>query len=369
LFDSPLLVSVWIAVVLVAISLGWTFSALRRADEVAARAEAVLARMCADEAARKWLAAGDAGSSAPFALGCGATCTVVPDARRQRLDVSVSLPSSAECRFRCELLPGGAPAAFALPFATAAGRSLPPGMPEPVQLPVEAMPVLQVDKRPWSPAQNAAFARDAALALLRLPTGTDRDDFVLGAGVDQLQLLAPRDGLLVFDGNLWLDAGDPLTIELNQDLTVVVRGNLYLGRSLRIEGSGHLLLAVQAAPGLPFADRDGNGRWSAGDELLVDGEFRGPMEGSGAVWLGLPGRAPDELVIDAGVEVSGELQLLANASVRGPLLLHHGVTVLRTGAVLRATGERLPQVGRCRVPGYRPEGRPRPGLPVERRDA
>jgi hypothetical protein len=358
-------VSVWTAVVLVAVALGWTVAALRRADEVAVRAEAVFARMCADEAARQWVAAGEEGRQGPVAVQCGGgACAVTPDGHGPWLDLEVTLPCSGQRRFRCEILPGGAPAAFGLAFAATGDLPMPLGMPEPVRLSPAAMPVLQADKAPWSPGQNPAFVCDAALALLRLPTGTDRDDFVLAPGLEQLQLHPPRDGLLVFDGNLWLDAGDPLTIQLNRDLTLVVRGNLYLGRSLRIEGPGHLLFSVQAAPGLPFADRDGNGRWSEGDQLLAEGPFRGPMEGAGAVWLGLPGRAPRELVIDAGIEVGGELQLLADASVRGPLLLYHGITVLRAGASLRATGERLPDVARSRIPGFRPEGRPRPALPI-----
>lgn len=364
LFDSPLLMSVLIAAVLVAVAASWTISALRRADAVNAEAQHDLARICAEEAALLWCKADPQGAPIVFRIA-GAACQVVHDPGQACLNVTVTLPP--EHRFRCDLLAGGAPAAFGLPFAMASTRPVPTGILEPVRLGTAALPVPQIDKRPWSPAQNQAFTRDRALALLRLPTGTDRDDFVLGQGTEQLQLLAPRDGLLLFEGNLWLDAGDPLTVELSQDLTVVVRGNLYVGRSLRVQGPGRLLFLVQAAPGLPFADRDGNGRWSPGDELLADTAFTGPMEGAGSVWLGLPGLTTDALVFDAGIEACGELHLQTTTAVSGPLLLHHGITVLRRAAGLRATGERLPDVARCRIPGFKPEGLPRPGPPIETR--
>lgn len=282
--------------------------------------------------------------------------------------VTAALPDGSRHVFRCEHLDGGAAPALALAFAVAGDRPMPPGVPEPVRIAADDFPRSLLPARVPGSARGAGLELDAALALLRLATGTDADDFVLGRGRDHCRLTGPADGMVVVDGNLWVDAAPtPLTVELERDTTLLVRGNIYLGRSIAVEGTGRLWLVALAEPGMPLRDLDHNGRWSPGDELLVPGPFRGPMEGAGGVWLGLPGARCVALEVAAGLVVGGELHLAADAAhVSGTLLVRHGVTAAAAGGHLRASGVRCPDVRREQVPGFPPAGPPRPGrlLPV-----
>jgi hypothetical protein len=205
--------------------------------------------------------------------------------------------------------------------------------------------------------------RDPGIALTRLPAGTDRDDFVLGAG--NLEPTADAGGAVHFvRGNLWVDCGpEPLRLSLPRDLTLVVAGNVYLGRSIAVAGPGRLTIAAQVADGVAFADVDGNGRWSTGDQLRSDDAFSGPMEGAGAVYLGLPREGAEHLCFDVGLVVGGELHLAADrALVRGPVVLSFGGTVLpgRRGRLVVA-GWSAPLHETGLLPGFAAVGSPRPG--------
>ena len=117
--------------------------------------------------------------------------------------------------------------------------------------------------------------------------------------------------LLVVPGHLWIVASPRADlVRLDRDLTVVVEGNLYVGASLEIEGPGRLLFVTIAGDlARPFADRDGNGRWSEGD-VTRQGEFLGVLEGGGNVYLGLPNSAA-AISLDAGLIAGGEVHVAA----------------------------------------------------------
>ena len=208
--------------------------------------------------------------------------------------------------------------------------------------------------------------RDSSLALLRLPSGTDRTDFVLadsqGAVVSPS---VPPSGLVRLDGHLWVDRADkPVTMQLDRDLTIVIRGNLYLGRSVHVRGPGRLVLVVTRRRGGMYRDLDLDGRWSDGDELLTPGtEFRGSIEGSGSVYLGLPAGnpVPDSIRLDAALVVDGEVHIQsARAEIWGALAVGYGVTGAGDDHVLLTLGLLLPDTQRERIPGFQPVGRPRP---------
>ena len=123
------------------------------------------------------------------------------------------------------------------------------------------LPVLVTDKAD-APALHVlpslGLRRDDSLALLRTPSGTDLPDFVFATnehGISRPKV--PPSGTLVLNGHLWVDRGkEPLIIELSQPLTVVARGNIYLGRSIGVRGPGKLILVAQQAESEMFCDRN-----------------------------------------------------------------------------------------------------------------
>ncbi|MCB9879856.1 MAG: hypothetical protein H6835_19870 [Planctomycetes bacterium] len=249
--------------------------------------------------------------------------------------------------------------------------------PDPVALarlgggePVEASQFPQLDAKVLVGAavasQSGGFVRDAGIALQWLDRGTDRDDFVWRGLGDGGARQPGRDGLLVVPGHLWVEPGEePLLVPLDEDLVVVVQGNIYLGRSLAVRGNGRLLLvAAEARDATLFVDADGDGHWSAGERLLSGARFAGPVEGAGSVYLGLPGRRSAPIQCAAGLVVAGQLHVRVDAEVRGPLCLANGVTDLGgDGRSWRlGDGEWTYRPGRERIPGFATSGEPRPGL-------
>jgi hypothetical protein len=255
-----------------------------------------------------------------------------------------------------------APAALGVPFACAREASLPPGWPQPARL--DAPPLLP-DAALGSGVGIGAFTRDDGIGLLRLPAGTDRDDYRLLGRDEPARWNVPPSGMAAVDGNLWLDAApSPLTVVLERDFTLVVRGNFYALRPLHVAGPGRLCIVATVAAGTPFCDRNFDGRWSSGDELTTPAaqQFSGPLEGSGGAWFGLPGLRLDTLDLHCGVVVAGALHVAAErVRIDGPLVLGYGA-VIASGArgELDATGARLPRVQRELVPGFLSTGRPRP---------
>jgi hypothetical protein len=323
---------------------------LRRAAAVDARVAVARALLVADVAA--FAHAGQDGASRTVADGV--TATVARDAAGIVVETR---DADGVCHaFVASQLRGAAPAAFGLPFAAVA-----PVVGASVLAPVD---VPRLDARELQRAVRAdatrALRRDAGIALLHWEAGTDGDDFVFAA--NGAVSLADAGDLLVVPGHLWVPRGErPLVLIAAVDCVIVVQGNLYLGRSLRVQGPGRVLIATVAGDGaVAFADRDGNGRWSTGDRLLDAVRFHGPIEGGGSVWCG-HGGAP-RIVCDAGLCVGGSLHLAVDTDVRGPLVLGNGIGRCSTDAQVRALGAWTFCPERERVPGFETSGKSRPGL-------
>ncbi len=358
--DSPLLLGSWAAVFLACIAIVEVAGVIQRAEVVRLAAAESMARIAAEAAAAQFV-----GSDAVCGreqVSIGEVRVVVQDHGEE---CWITTEAGGELfRFRCRQLKGAAPENFGV-ACSAADTTL-------VRSTTAARPVLRADLPRLDEAavacatradQTNGFARESGVALLAWETGTERDDFVfdphaLGRGLDELG------DLVVVPGNLWVEVGDrPLCLQLRRDLTVVVRGNVYIGRSLLVEGAGRLVIVAARSDGaVSFVDTDANGRWSATDRLLDAPKFEGPFEGTGGVYLGLP-RAQGSLRVEAGLVVAGELHLRAGAVVTGPVVLGHGVTpTMTSGARLEARGEWAFRVQRERVPGFATSGRPRPGV-------
>lgn len=264
--------------------------------------------------------------------------------------------------YRCDRLEGAAPEAFASPCSVRSA-SLVELLPMSHVLAPAGFPRLSDDA--MTAAQRGegsdCFARDPGVALATWSVGTDGPDFVLGPFTGQAWNVSG--GVFVVPGHLWLPPHvEPVTIRLTRDVLVVVRGNLYLGNSVRVYGGGRLVFLVQPGPdAVAFADRDGNGRWSAGDRICDQAEpFSGPIEGGGGAFFGLPG-ANARLSCDAGIVVEGELHLRAVVAVSGPLVLGGGVTRNAPEGRVQPTGAWTFDVERESVPGIATSGLPRPG--------
>lgn len=211
--------------------------------------------------------------------------------------------------------------------------------------------------------QLPAFRIDREIALLHLEAGTEADDFVLAPAAGSATLEVPGD-IIVVPGHLWIEPGTvPLRLKLARDLTIVVEGNLYVARSVAVEGPGHLCFVTVTKPGtVAFADRDGNGRWSPGDVMRQPGPFAGAIEGSGAVYFGLVG-CRGSIRVDAGIVPTGELHLRVDTTVCGPLVVPHGVTISTVPPVhLVAARSWVFRTERERVPGFATIGGRRPGV-------
>lgn len=205
-------------------------------------------------------------------------------------------------------------------------------------------------------------AQDPGLALATWSVGTEGADYVFQRPAGDV---LAGGGLVCVPGHLWIPpSAEAWTVRLTRDVVVAVRGNLYLGASVRVIGEGRLVFYVEPPPGsCAYSDRDGDGVWSAGERLVSDGaSFHGPLEGGGSAFLGLPG-SPRPIRCDAGLVVQGELHLRAPATVAGPLVLGGGVTQNSTDGRIVASGawRFLPE--REQVPGMLVHGGARPGRP------
>ncbi len=325
--------------------------------------ERLAARVVADGAAIDYVSSDGATVTKRVDAGGGiiVETRVVPDRESGRLHLTARV--GEQClEFRFPRLAGGASPVFASALSVAAGVRLPAQWRAGAEVVVEQLPqVLAVEL----PAASGSLAvADAGIALMRLAAGTDRDDFVLATDPARTGPQPVTDhGAVTVAGNLWLDRADaPLLLELAEDLTLVVRGNVYLGRELRVTGAGHLTIVAVGTPGSAFADCDGNGRWSAGDDLRGGERFAGPMEGAGNVYLGLPREGQGRLDFDVGLVVTGVLHVAVDtAYVHGPVVLHHGgLPVPGRAGMLVATGRRLPSL-RVALPGFVAVGAARPG--------
>lgn len=226
-----------------------------------------------------------------------------------------------------------------------------------------AMPAL--DPEQLAAAQraerSAVFVRDSGIALLHLAVGTDREDFRLGSGSPHVSFAGIGE-LVVVPGHLWIDpAPMPLLLELERDTVVVVQGNLYVGRSVRVHGPGRLLLVTTVVDGAcAFADRDGDGRWSAGERVCGAEAFAGPVEGSGGAWFAAAG-SNQPFEVGFGLVVAGQLMLDRPVAIGGPLVVARGVTATRPEGALQATVPWTFRTDRELAPGFLVCGGRRPG--------
>lgn len=361
LFDSPLLIAAWGAIVCGCLAMLDVGAALRRAESVRKAGTPELARLAAETALTEFLAEGPAALSARVVVG-GVVVTV---ARREGEFRMVSeVGDGGVYRFHSAAMPGAAPTAFAHACSAVDPTS--------AKVVAGSRLIAAADLPRLDPVQLAAAARgeqlpsfrlDQGIALLAWESGTDKPDYVLDP--ERIGDLDQASSLIVLPGNLWVEVGEqPLRVRLQRDHVVVVRGNLYIGRSILVDGPGRLVLVTQRGQGeRSFADLDANGRWSRGDVLCGPGEFTGPFEGAGSTYLGLPGSS-GALACDVSFVVDGELHVGVVARVSGPLVLAHGVKATAVGARLEACRRWAFHVDREHVPGFVTDGVPRPGMLV-----
>lgn len=358
LVDSPLLLAVWTAIALLCGVLVDVAGSLQRAETTRAAAAAALARVAAETVAARHLP-NDGG-----ALSARIGDVAVAAERRSGEWVLTADLAGRRSLFRGSELAGASPEAFAHAVSFV-DPTIVPRFDGGQRITNDALP--RIDEGQLADAVRAdrcvSLRRDRGVALLTWEKGTERDDFVFVPERFGAEF-GTTGGLVVVPGHLWIEPGArPLRFSLHEDLVLVVRGNLYVGRSILVDGPGRLVLATARDPdGAVFADLDGNGRWSSGDALRDGAEFAGPQEGCGNVYLGL-GVGHGSLRLDASLVAGGEVHLRANAEVAGPLVLAYGVT-----SIGRARHRLVPearwafQVQRERVPGFFTSGPPRVGF-------
>lgn len=313
-----------------------------------------------------------------------------PGQPNDRLRIEVEGGHGRRYYYTCELLTGAAPVVLGMPLALR--RAPEPSCfdwsdddsgTRPVARALSVVPSSLLDQDTTGtgsdlPTRSGLVNRNRSIAVLRLSAGTDRLDFVLGdSDQNHLRPAIPASGVQVIPGNLWIDHGDQaLLLELPRSLTLVVDGNIYLGRSLVVRGPGRLFLVARHAAGIvadsqaahSFVDRNGDGAWGEGEPLVGSPgatDFRGPIEGSGMIYLGLPGQrqaALARLDCHASLVADGEIYLrAARSAVHGAVIGGGGITNF-DGSRLHLGRDRLPNIDRGDVPGFRRAGPTRPGL-------
>jgi len=360
LLDSPLLLAASATVVLGCVAMFDVGAALERAASVRLAAAPQLARLAAETALAKVLDQDPAAMTARVVVGD----VVVNITRRDgEFRLASQVGDAGAFHFRAAEVAGAAPDVFAYGCSAVDPTSAKVVSGSRLIAP-EQVPVLD-------PAQLATAARgdrlasfrlDQGIALLSWESGTEKQDYVLQPA--RIADIDDAGGLVVLPANLWIEVGEqPLRFRLQRDLVVVVQGNLYVGRSIVVDGPGRLVLVTTKGAGeSSFADLDANGRWSRGDRLCGPGEFVGPCEGAGNVYMGLPGAA-NSLRCDVSLVVGGELHVGTTVRVSGPVVVAHGVTVTAAvGSRLEAAREWSFDVARERVPGFATAGPPRPGV-------
>lgn len=318
-------------------------SALARSNRSWRETERELAQLVAEEAAFR--ACEDAGAATVARNGMTATAAL----QGNEITIGVACGKERTYEYVARVVPGTAPALLAVEQ----GVGIPPLSDEALAAPALASGCSYV-------------VRDDSIGLLRSTTGTDLVDWSLRP--EQDGVVRPHNAeptVARIDGHLWIDRdARPLVVELTHALTLVVEGNLYLGRSLLVHGPGRLTLVTHSRPGLRFHDLDGNGRHSDPDEVLAGLAEATPIEGSGTIYLGLPDHG------DANARIACEATLWAHFDAiaveshfvaRAPVLA--GLRHLLCGdrASLQTEPARPVATEREWIPGFRTTGGPRPG--------
>ena len=368
--------------------------ALDGAHRVHEMQESVVASIVAEEAA--FAALDELDSNEPVTVqGLSSMISkvgVIETDWSKELSIEVTSAKGKNYYFSCELLPGAAPRSLASPLSIRHDvvvfrpklqswlRSNLDVHFNPMTEDQTLESVLDIGtgaktvSHPNSAEKEQIRTHDS-IGLLRLPAGTDRRDFCTEeVEPDVWRPRVPSSGVIVVEGNLWFERSDrPLSIELESSLTLVVNGNIYIGRSIVVtRGKGRLILVANNS-GLPgFRDVDGSGGWSAGDKAIsvdrteADDSYIGPVEGVGSIYLGLPGGRPaQDLEVFASLVSGGEVYVSSvAASVHGAMVVGQGITWFGDSE-LRLPGDRLPNTQREKVPGFNRSGHMRPGLLVE----
>lgn len=341
---SPLLVSALVIAVFATLVAARAIGALQLAEHLRDQAQLELLHLASEQSAAAALASGRAVVELDAGGGmCASANAMLADGR-----IAVrARAGQTTAHFNCSVLAGQTPESFGHPLVAAEDLGpIPTGWPKPWRVSRAELPQPAVAGR--SDVQLAArhpmLARDGGIALLRLLAGTDAEDYVLGRAAAGSEPQAwRRGGVVTVDGNLWVDrGGPPLELDLEEDLTIVVNGNLYLGRSLLLSGPGRLTLVTlagtRAAPS--------------------------PIEGTGEVFVGLPGAGLlAELQCDATIVVGSSLYVSAHRIVlRGSLVLGSGATIAEgCRGELDCSGWSAPDLGRSALPGFASTGTPRAG--------
>lgn len=353
---SPWLAGLIGAFVVAMTMVGDVARVLRRSVDVAERLDAARAHLVADAA----VLAAFAHPAAPATSMLGGTrATVCADG--DVVAVECRLPDGDTHRFVGRVLPGAPPPALSRGFTSSVTR---PRVSSAPSAPLEALPVLDPEALATATRGDATtlLRRDPGVALHCWKAGTDAEDFVLADGGNGVDLMTAGELLLV-PGHLWIEASrEPLVLRADRDVVIVVQGNLYLGRSVRVVGSGRVVFATQIPNGTrAFVDCDANGRWSDRDLLLAGAPDAGPIEGAGSVFFGRAG-ATQPIECAPAIVVAGAAHVFVTTTVAGPLVLGHGATALRAGAELVPAGEWHFHPERDGVPGFVTAGSPRPSL-------
>ena len=262
-FLSPLPLCALLAGCVSVVVLARAVAEVRESSVLRRQVHGLVARVAAEESALAFVQSGGAHDRRAVDAGNGllveTSVEQVADSEQLRLDARV-----AEHRysFLFHRLEGGTPYAFGRPLTLGPDAVVPEEWLSGSDAVREALPALDMDASFGRDAVDGIAAADPGLALLRLSAGTDRTDYVLGGGRSAGAPKIPDDGVVVVDGNLWVDCGgQPLELTLVRDLTIVVRGNVYLGRSVRVLGAGrwisvlHILTTTIRRRGDYYDDR------------------------------------------------------------------------------------------------------------------
>ena len=366
--------------------------ALEGAHRVHQMQESIVASIIAEEAA--FAALGEVSSTSPVMVqgpdSMVSRVGLVKTEWSQELEIAVTTGRGKNYYYTCELLPGAAPRSLASPLSIRHDVVVfrpklqswlrsnldvhlnPMNEDQTLDTVLDLGTGARIVTHPSSSEKDQIRTHDS-IGLLRLDAGTDRRDFCVGtveAGTWRPRV--PSSGVIVVDGNLWFQRSDKaLNVELESSLTVVVNGNIYFGRSIVVaRGKGRLILVANNS-GLPgFRDMDGSGGWSVGDRAISadtirsDDSYSGPVEGVGAIYLGLPGDTlGPHLEVFGSLVAGGEIYVSTAASVHGALVVGQGITWFGDSE-LHLPGDRLPNTQREKVPGFKRSGHKRPGLLV-----
>ena len=304
---------------------------------------------------------------------------------RRSLRIAVAGKKGRSYTYECDLLPGAAPASLGNPLSVrhsvvAARPAIQAWLRRNLDIRLDPMDDRTLANlldpevvRVGGDKASTDFQEDSSIALLRLTAGTDRADYrTADSRVRPWRPKIPENGVRILAGNLWIAPGErPLCVELSRSLTVIVTGNIYFGRSVVVRGAGRLIFVARRGNEPTFVDLDGDGGFSPGDRRMEGsprksgGSYRGPVEGAGAIYLGLPGAGAvggQSLEIEASLVSESETYVRATSTtVHGALVVGQGITWTK-GTELHLPGDALPNIERAQVPGFRRSGATRPGM-------